>query len=420
MDGDAVRAYLQAGNFGGPLVIVRGRPPRAGENGTLEHHFLQKSEEKVSEDEKGRVDFREYSSLNFATSGELLTTRRPPTPGENGADVFGSEIPANPGQAAALSAGPNVTVSEDGARFSAAGPGVVTLQGAVLSVDAVLVHQGDVDFNVGNIDFDGTINIQGAIHEGFTVKATADVVVQSVSKAFVEAGRNVVVERGIIGSPETHVTAKGNVTAKFIENANVHAGGSVIVADIILHANVTAGKHVVVRGGKHASIVGGQIRAAGCIEARAIGAEITVETQVEIGLDPALRARLAEVQKLIDEHRAEFEKNIHAVEALNKLRARMRQIPLDKETQLRQMIAAAQTHGAELKKLLAEQTTLQEQAGAAKPGFVSVREKIYPGTHLIIVDQTLSIDKAQSASRFYLNPTRKGVGSAEFKEVDVS
>jgi len=87
--------------------------------------------------------------------------------------------------------------------------------------------------------------------------------------------------------------AAGNVRAKFIEFADVRAGGSVYASDGMVRSTVEAGGRVEVLG-QRGSIVGGRILAREIVSVRDLGSPHGIPTDVVVGADPAL---LAEAQQ---------------------------------------------------------------------------------------------------------------------------
>ena len=60
--------------------------------------------------------------------------------------------------------------------------------------------KGNVDYDYGNIDFNGSVHITGSVLPGFTVKAKGDIVVdKNVEDAYLEAGGDINVKMGISG-----------------------------------------------------------------------------------------------------------------------------------------------------------------------------------------------------------------------------
>jgi uncharacterized protein len=100
---------------------------------------------------------------------------------------------------------------------------------------------GGVDFSVGNIDFAGCIKIKGNMLSGFKVKVSESVEIGgNVDRAVVEAGVDVRIAKGFYGSQNSRISAGRNIHARSLDNADVEAGGDVVVAHYILNSNVAA------------------------------------------------------------------------------------------------------------------------------------------------------------------------------------
>lgn len=150
-----------------------------------------------------------------------------------------------------------------------------------------------VDFSTGNIDFPGSVHIQGNVPSGFTVKAAGDIVVQGVvENAVLIAGGNIALCRGVKGAGSGSLGAGQDIRTLFIESCQVRAGGS-IYADTILNSDVACG-HTVSVYGQRGYLLGGVCMAGDFVSAAQIGNAAQIATSVIIrsqpGQDPALTA----------------------------------------------------------------------------------------------------------------------------------
>lgn len=281
-----------------PILAAEGTPPHDGADGRIEFFFrTDRHRGRPAEDEHGRVDFRELGLVENVVEGQPLARIVPATPGEDGTDVTGGRIPARPGRAAHLPAGVNVV--RDGDVLRAGVSGHVTYVRGRVRVDPLFTVPGDVDISVGNIRFQGTVEIGGMIEDGFRVEATGSILVRrSIGKAQVKAGGNVVVLGGIAGKDEALIQAEGDVVAKYVERAKVVAGRDVEAAEAILHAQVLAGHEVVVEGGRGA-VIGGLVSAGRRITVRAVGGEGAARTVLRVGIDAEVLQRIETLQEMI-------------------------------------------------------------------------------------------------------------------------
>jgi uncharacterized protein (DUF342 family) len=151
-----------------------------------------------------------------------------------------------------------------------------------ISIDAVFLLNGNVDFSSGNIDFVGNVLINGSIASGFSVKAQGDIEVKGfIEGAEVIAGGNILVKGGIKSGVKGIVKAGENISARFVENARLEAGKDIIVREAIMQSFIKAGGNVMVSDRK-ATIVGGVVQASHTVEAKIIGSQLATQTVIEL------------------------------------------------------------------------------------------------------------------------------------------
>jgi uncharacterized protein (DUF342 family) len=203
-----------------------------------------------------------------------------------------------------------------------------------------------VDLQSGNIDFDGTLRVNGDIKTGMSVRVAGDVIVSgTIEAAHVEAGGNVIVKGGIIGKAESapqqdpasviaRVHCKGSVHARFIENAVVEAGTTVVAETGIRQSDVAAGDSIRAGDPKAGigNITGGRCRAMLAVRTATLGAPAGTATIVQVGVNPyaeaekntleATRQRLQQEQDKVQQLVTFFAK--HPEKATDDLREKAR------------------------------------------------------------------------------------------------
>ena len=294
-------AFKQAAKMTKPLCdipIAEGVTPQKGEDAQIEFSFQPEIAPGTMIEGIERMDFKERGMIHMVKTGDLLAVKTPVKPGVDGVDVFGEPIPAENGEDKALKPAGNVRVSEDGLTFTAEIDGMGTLIGKDrLAVFTNYVVPGDVDYSTGNLSMDGTLDIKGWIRSGFAVNASADIRVSGgIEDANVEAGNNIYVNGGILGSGERKIKAGGDLTARFLENAVIQADGDVVIHGDALRSTVFANGSVLITEGK-GRIRGGSIYAMQKIEANEIGSEFGVRTVVGVGPDLKIRKRIADIKR---------------------------------------------------------------------------------------------------------------------------
>jgi len=279
-------------------VIAMGTLPTTGTDGYINYSTkLIKQEKKPMELEDGSVDYREVVQLNNVQKGQLIAERVLPTEGTPGMTVTGEEIPSKKGKEARFKIGKNVVVDAEQKAMYA------TIDGLIAKTDKDKVNvfpvyevNGDVDYNIGNIDFIGTVVIRGNVLSGFRVKASGDIRISGgVEGADLEAEGSIEITGGIIAGNKGSVRARMNVKSSFIQDGNVFAGNDVIVSQSIMHSTIRAGKNVICAGTK-GLIVGGLIQAGERVAARTIGNTTSTGTVIEVGVLPELRNELLELR----------------------------------------------------------------------------------------------------------------------------
>ena len=183
IDADAVSALLAAATSGksvSDLLLARGTPMIAGEDGymqlAVEDALLPSATETI--DEKTDKDLRMVQQFFNVVPDQLIARIIPPGQGEPGLSIYGTTIPALSGKQLIPVLGSNVRLSENGDSVYAETEGRVAISKAEISVENVYVVKGNVDFKVGNILFNGFVEIKGDVLDDFSVKATKGIKVQ--------------------------------------------------------------------------------------------------------------------------------------------------------------------------------------------------------------------------------------------------
>jgi hypothetical protein len=280
-------------------LVAQGDEPVDGTDGwirMMENADVSR-QKKPAEREDGSVDFKEVTRLANVKAGQLIAERVPPVPGVPGKTVTGEDIKPREGKEAHFKIGKNVVVNPEKTAMYAVIDGLITkTENDRINVFPVYEVNGDVDYNIGNIDFVGNVVVRGNILTGFRVRASGDIrVTGGIEGAEVESDGSIEVAGGIIGGNKGLVKAGKNVRCSFIQEGNVVAGEEVIVSQSIMHSNVRAGRQVICLGAK-GLIVGGLTQAGERVTARMIGNTMSTATAVEVGVRPDLRQELNELR----------------------------------------------------------------------------------------------------------------------------
>lgn len=367
-------------------TVAIGTPPKNGLDGSIRLLFEMGDQKNIrpSEREDGSVDFKEVTQLANVKTGQLIAERVPPVPGMPGKAVTGEEVPSKEGKEAMFKVGKNVVVNPEKTAMYAAIDGLVTkTEKEKINVFPVFEVNGDVDYNVGNIDFVGTVVIRGNVLTGFRVKASGDIrVTGGIEGAEVESDGSIEISGGVIGSNKGFVKAGRNVRCSFIMEGNVYAGEDVLVSQSIMHSNVRAGRSVVCSGTK-GLVVGGIVQAGDKVTARMVGNSMSTATVIEVGVRPDLRQELLELRQQMRSLSENMEKTDKALALLDQMAA-VGQLAPDKlamrvklnvtKKQSAEEIQTAKDRIFEIEKMLDDATTAR----------VDVTHTIFGGTKVVV------------------------------------
>lgn len=304
--------------YGQNIAVAEGTPSVNGKNGYVAWLVELNKDRKPSIREDGTVDYKDMNLIESVSKGQKLAQLMPPVPGVVGHMVTGTEMRPIDGKPVAFARGRNVVTSQDGQFLLADIDGQILFADGKISVFATYEVKADVDISTGNINVVGNVAIRGNVLAGFTVEAGGNVEVEGVVEgATIRAGGNIILKRGMIGNNKGVLSAGGDIVAKYIENANVEAKGSVH-SEAIMHSEIKCGGKLEL-GGKKGLLIGGVARVGREIEAKFIGSVMSTVTVLEVGIDPHLRERLKQLRTEIPAMEESLVKSNQAITLLKKI-----------------------------------------------------------------------------------------------------
>lgn len=304
-------------------LIASGTKPVEGQNGSIKLSFdFDDNDKKPLELEDGRVDYKEVVSIHNVRKGQMIGQRHLATTGTPGRAVTGETLFTKVGKEARFKLGKNVvTDAEQLALYAAIDGMVVRTDRDKINVFPVYEVNGDVDYNIGNIDFIGTVVIRGNVLPGFKIRAAGDIrVTGGVEAAELEAEGSIEITAGIVGQNKAIIKAGKNVKSSFIQDATIETTSDLHVSQSIMHSTVRAGKSVNCVGAK-GLIVGGTIQAGERVTARTIGNSMSTTTVIEVGVLPELRNEMIHLRNQLRIHAENIEKSSKALSLLDQLAA---------------------------------------------------------------------------------------------------
>lgn len=362
------------------FVIARGQLPIDGKDAYIKYFVDIENKGRPVEMADGTVDFKNLNLFTTVTMGQLLAEKIPPTPGTPGIDVTGQPAFAKSGKEIPMPVGKNVGTADQNL-ILASMAGQLVIANNKLNIFPVIEIKEDVDLSTGNIEFVGSVVVRGSVQNGFTVKAEGNVEVMGTVSGGIVEGKNVTIRMGIQGMNTGYIKALENVSAKFIENATVYAGGDVTVMDVVLHSQISAGKRVVVEG-RHGQITGGKIMAGEEIRAKIVGTHRAPNTDLEVGVNPMLREEYLALRKDIKKLEFSYDQTL---KGLNVLRAMdQRAMPGDKKELLLKLTKAQFQLAGQVENTRNRILEIELAFEEMKHGRIKIADTVYPGIKIVI------------------------------------
>jgi uncharacterized protein (DUF342 family) len=372
-----------------PVTLAEGDKAVNGRDAYIQYNFeTSQNKVRLRESSNGRVNFKDLNIIQNVVENQPLAVKIAAEKGKDGKNIKGVMLFAKDGKDIPLPLGKNVHLGEDGVTIVADINGQVLLVNNKINVEPVYTVDGGVNLKSGNVEFLGTVIINGDVEDGFLVKAAGNIEVNgTVEKARLESEGNIIVTQGITGKGEGVVKAGHSVWAKFIENAVVETGDLVVVSDGIINSRVDAANRVLCQG-KRAAIVGGQVRAREEINAKTLGSPVSgTETVLETGFDPRLKSKLTQLIEKKEKVHSEFEELQRNIQTLINIKRQRKTLPEDKEITLADFMSQRQTLITTIRTTGEDLGEVRAVLNASKTrGRVSASAKVYPGVRIVIRD----------------------------------
>ena len=337
IDGFLKHEALQKEGF----KIAEGTPAKPGTDASVKYYFdidyLKIGGAKAG----GAIDFRDRGQIPHVKKGDLLAEKTPMIKGQPGIDVYGNPIPVPETRDMRLQCGAGAELAEDGLKVFAKTHGQPKCSfGGKISVFSQYKISGDVGLETGHIDFDGNVDVAGAIQDGFRVKG-GSLKAKEILKADIEVTGDVRVSGGIIGA---RIRAQGEVKAKYIENANIEVFGDVIAEKDIIGSEILASGACKALKGK---IISSIITAKQGIVAQDIGTEISRPCRLKAGTEDHIEKEVKGIHNAISRRQ----------ERLEELRSREQDLEQEELETHREIAELAQVQD----RAMVEQRSLREE-----------------------------------------------------------
>ena len=366
------------------ILIAEGTPPEKSRDAVIEYMFDTEKRFKATVDVDGTVNFHQLNIINNVVSGDVLAVLTPAYRGEQGTNVAGVALPSKKPLNKALKYGKNVRISDDLCFLSAMVSGFVDIDSGRVFVENVYSIKGDVGAATGDVVFDGIVRISGDILTGYSVKATSDVIIAGViESSHVTSGGNIVIANGVYGGAKAFISAVGDITAKFIQEAVVYAEGN-IFAGSILYSNVSSRSCIEVKSGK-GLVKGGELRARTQLTLKTVGTMRTGSSSLlEVGANPDEIERFTALEEELAKKRAEQTKVRQGIGFLQKKINHGTPLTRDQDNLMKALPHRLELINAEIGKIYRKYIALKAHLTKSDSGKIVIEDIIYDGAKIVI------------------------------------
>lgn len=378
IDLEEIQRFVARRDFGTEKAAARGRPPVHGQAAKVEYHFNTNRGRPYLEMDFGRINLKELNFIENVTEGALLAELEDPVQPVDGKDVTGRPLPAEPAEGAAeLKAGKNTRLSKDKMKLYAEIDGNAKLDNGYVLVEKVVTVQ-DVNYETGNIRFDGTVVVKGSIADGFVVEATGDIQVgKGVGKVRLRADGNILLKTGINGNDEGYLECGGDLYSKYVERSIIVCRGNAFVEEAIMHSRLLVWKNCVLNG-RRSEFIAGSLIVGGSFWCKKLGSIYEAKTHIAVGIVPDLVSSFQETKRTLDEKHDQRNK---AEEQLAQLKRAADEGKEDERisTAREQLSETALSLEEEIGHLKTELAELKTRMRASRKSIVVVEDILYGG-----------------------------------------
>ncbi|MBF0301975.1 MAG: DUF342 domain-containing protein [Desulfamplus sp.] len=239
-------------------------------------------------------NFNSSGEKSFVSKNSLLAEKVPGRAGLLDVDESNNLIRLSESQEPLFTIGINTRFSDDKLKIFAAADGQPHLDfmGAV-SVFPELTIKGDLNYETGDINFNGNITVDGVVKAGCSVKC-ANLTAQAVEMAQINIIGDLNISSGIIDADIVNV--QGNVNARYIHNSRIKALGDIVVQKEIIDSELfTAGQCI----NKNGRITSSFINARRGVSAGKIGTAKSSPSKIEVGTEGIIEMMIADLDERI-------------------------------------------------------------------------------------------------------------------------
>jgi len=268
--------------------------------------------------------------------------------------------------------------------------GYVHDEGDKFAVRDTLVISGNLDWNMGHIDFIGNVRVSGDIQKGFHIKARGNIEIMggALGENVLTSQQSITVRGFHQGFEGSLVSAKGDYSVGLAHGVTADVGGNIIIAKEARDCQLRSGMAVYATG---ASIVGGSIWCVKGLEAKTIGNDAGVKTIVELRNELEVTKEYRDLSRNIKKHEAAAAALELHIGPYLKNRQRVPLLKNQFRVKIADLLAKYDEVSQSLERLREKERSMRESKPVEGDARVSVTGQAYAGVELGAIDARLPI-----------------------------
>jgi uncharacterized protein len=300
VDWEAIDKMIAAKVYDKAQIIANGKMARQSRDASIQEKVKVDPDVKPVMGKDGKADYKNVDNIHQVKKGDVIAVKIPIELGEPGYDIFGKPLPIVPGVDIQFKVGQNTEISSDGLQLIATTGGYLYHLNDAIHVGVIFIHKGDVDFNSGNLHYQGDIQVMGNIMTGFTVEAEGSILIEGTvdSGEVISHQGSVIIKSSIFGHGKGRIEAKKDISIFAAQDMDFKCeNGTLTVEKGLRNCMVLANEVQASKSG--CTVIGGEIKAFGQVTIGALGGEgchTTIRFLDKVA--EAAKERLKQIEKL--------------------------------------------------------------------------------------------------------------------------
>ncbi|MFT5528929.1 MAG: hypothetical protein ACI9C0_000598 [Alteromonadaceae bacterium] len=375
-------------------TVAFGKKAIKGENAKV-INLVQSAQERILQPKDlgdGNVDMRELGDIICVNIGDPLAQKLSLTKGVEGYTVTGTILSNEAGEDITLNVGEGTSISpENKDLLISTIAGLPKMIDNGMEVDEVYKIK-NVDVGSGNVDFDGSVIIEGDVCESMKVFATGDITVLGfVECATLKAGGDITITGGVIGKKQeiensnatelkmtVNISAGGKIYAKYCQYSEITCNSDLRIENQLMHSvvNTGGGLWLGTKDKANGKLIGGYVKVVTSVHAGTVGATAGSNTFINF------EAQILEFKKLHIDIDGRLKSETTIIQELREVTNKLNKLPKDIATleMLNKVITTNQFHNDKIAEILEEKRRLEENSQKYMSSIcVEATEKLYHG-----------------------------------------